>query len=764
MLSQWNTYSQIIEFVQKDTTLQKQVKETAELYIDKVLPPSERYYLELFDTCEKKKNFIEDTNENGENKNIEQFISEQITKLYRRVYGNKSNVDNFLYYKNGTKKIFCLPYLLFMGKTSRQLINQCLILKEMADGVISVYDTFNIMKRKNKTEAFKYLHREVYRQVQHFLYNSINSGDFFRIDDCNTSQLVEKILLFQKEESPIYINYQYILEYYKLAYEKSNGNEKRVSNLKNAVALYVLAFFAENILLIGDKCGQRGYAINPQRERIHGIDGLIELFDMVTFSNNVSLLKRSDSKENTSNLQKIMYLFENVIICPESTIEFRISDFSSVREYLYGLLSKDVPETISTNMLENWSHRNPVWFKTVSKILYLYVEGIYTMKKMDLNKLDLNEDKIGQDVFSQRWIKNINLNNGAHLLEVILMLGSDNDFISRRLQNIVNILSESDEGRKNAVKEFSSKYMEGKDRNTYITVEDLEKRFEEAIKFQDANGTKEKDIIAAMGMRKFFGDANIKKQMDEIIPILKGERETTILRNNENIKKWLIMLIYELEEKIYDAMRKSTNYTAHVKAENIDDFKKGLLELRNLAQTDTQDYKKILDIFEKVKVDGSKYMLDNQTLVRLYQQIKRTKKQLLCTDTEEGSASNLGELDSLKATLDKNLILMSDTPEKYIWLENYVFLLYTLRYFMNLFFAITFQEQKDAVAKKINSRDSFGSKIYEMLMTSVKSAVTKNAAEGREEYALYYMGNLLRTYFIEAGDEYIQQWRHDLNE
>lgn len=223
MLSQWETFHELTEYVQKETSLQKQVKETAELYIDKVLPPSERYYLELFDTCEKRRHFIENTNREGINRNIEQFISEQVSKLYKRVYGKEDRADNFLYYKNGTKKFFCLPYLLFMGNTSRQLTNQCFILQEMIDGIIGIYDASDTMKLKNRVE---YLHREVYKQVHHFLYNSINSGNILQMENVSTAELAERILLFQKEEFPIYIDYLYILECYKMNYEKTMEKEK----------------------------------------------------------------------------------------------------------------------------------------------------------------------------------------------------------------------------------------------------------------------------------------------------------------------------------------------------------------------------------------------------------------------------------------------------------------------------------------------------------------------------------------------------------
>lgn len=775
MLGQWDNYRQLIEYVQKDTALQKQVKETAELYIDKVLPPSERYYLELFDTCEKRRYFIENTDEKGENKNIEQFFSEQITKLYKRVYGKNTKEDNFLYYKKGVKKIFGLPYLLFMGNTSRQLTNQCFILEEMIDGIIEIYDKSDIMIKKNKQE---YLHREVYRQVEHFLYNSINAGNILKIDDISNSELIEKMLLYQKEEYAIYINYQYILEYYKMNSKGVRENERKLLVLKNSVALFMLAFFTENILLIGDDSGSKRYAINPERKKIHGIEDLIELFDIVTFSKNVSLLKKGDDKDDKFKLQTIMYLFEKVIIYPETAMEFSVSNFSSVREYLYGLLSKEAPYKIGVVLLESWSHKNPVWFRTVSKILYLYFEGIYTAEKLDLNKLDLNTERVGGDIFSQRWVENINLNDGAHLLDIILMLGSKSDYIYRRFQAIVRVIEEQAIEEPLRLSFDSAKYGTKTigENGSYITAADIEENFVEVIretyhiskiKSQYGNELEEKDIIAAIGIKRFlfkdqnFKDQNFKDQNEDLNRLLKDMGKERISPNNI-IKKWLTLTIYSLEEKIYDVLKSGANYIVL----DMDEFKENISDLCDLEKAhslgNVQVYRKLLDFCEKN--DKEQLYLENQLILRMYQQINRTRRNLIRIEDENIFIEISSSMDECIDLIENNLLLAAYDNKECFWIENYVFMLYTLRYFMDLFYAITFQEQKNKNIQRSNKENSFGNQMYQIMIPAVKSAVPENISGGKEKSTQYYLGNILRTYFIEAGNEYIEKWRHDLDE
>ena len=114
--------------------------------------------------------------------------------------------------------------------------------------------------------------------------------------------------------------------------------------------------------------------------------------------------------------------------------------------------------------------------------------------------------------------------------------------------------------------------------------------------------------------------------------------------------------------------------------------------------------------------------------------------------------------------IEKNLFLAAYDYKDCLWMENYVFMLYTLRYFMDLFYAITFQEQKNKNMQKSNNEKSFGNQMYQIMIPAVKSAVPENVSGGKEKSAQYYLGNILRTYFIEAGNEYIEKWRHNLDE
>lgn len=772
MVSQWDNYNQIREYVQRDTVLDQQVKETAKLYIDKVLPPSERYYLELFDTCEKRRGFIESTDIEGRNTTLEQFICKQIERLYTKIWDNKdsaSGKNNFLYYEKNSQKYFMTSYLLFMGNTSRQLANQCFILQELVDALLEIYRSVDNVD--DEEQKYVYLHRQVYRQIQHFLYNSINAGSIAHLEGINTGILVEKLLLFQKEQFPIYINYSYLLEYYRERSELSQENENRISVLKDTVSLFMLLFLAENILFIADSATDSKYAVNSGRKRIHGTDNFVELFDEITLNNDWSLIKRSEDRNDKNALKEILYLFEYVIIYPDKIVNFDINNFNSIREYLYNLSERQLINNVTKDMLQKWSHRNPKWFKTISEILYLSYEGVYTLHFKELKRIDLKREYLGNHKFVRNWIRNINLMDGTHLLKIILRLEEENQYLYNEFSGIINNISkwtDKDMRTVSIMRRTFSKLCELKG-ETYVDAFDIEENFQNIMieRYGEKcvlNNEKTLDMkfIASLGLRTVLKSEGYQEWRKILFNFGSDDISYKYLKN------WLEVIIDELQKRIYDMTRAEISYAVS----NVGNFKNAVSRLYNLENVygsgNVQNYKNIIEYCNDKEMEI--LPINAHLVMSLLQQINRTVKQFSRIEYERVNINVLDEMESCLVEINKNLLLAAYTAKYYEKIEEYVLLFYTLNYFTDLFYALLIYEEKAQIGFKLDGHsiyeeDSFGMQMYKEMLSVLNGKNPKNqkkSKNARKQY--YYLSELLRTYFIEAGDMYIKQWRSELDE
>lgn len=784
MLSQWDDYSDTWEYVKNDTPFECQVKETAELYIDKVLPPSERYYLELFDTCEKRRNFIENTDIEGKNTTLEQYIYKQIERLYAKIWTVQEKMQgeyNFLYYEKDSQRYFMTPYLLFMGNTSRQLANQCFILQELVDALLEIYEKADTIDGKEEKSA--YLHRQVYRQMQHFLYNSINAGCVLHLEGISSGSLVENLLLFQKEQFPVYVNYPYLLEYYRKRNALSRKNENRIATLKDTVALFMLLFFVENILFVADSAPEPQYAVNPERKRIHGTDDLVELFDEVTLNRNLSLIKRSEDRNDKNALKEMLYLFEHVLVYPDKIVNFDIKDFESVREYLYNLSDRQLITAVTREMLQKWSKRNPKWFKTVSQILYLSYEGIYTLHLKELKRLDLKKKYLGNHKFARKWINDINLTDGTHLLKIVLMMDDDLEENKKHLLNELTdiisrtyYLSSEEEIVKSSDARETFVELCGSERKRYVDIFKLEEKFDN-IMFQryrlkylsDKSNNKDSlnlEFIVSLGLRTVFSREQYK-DWKKLVLDLKNDND-----GYEYLKNWVESIIDEIQKRIYDIAQTELNYIIT----DVDTFEEAVSQISDLEKFygsgNTQGYKYILDYCDNKNSDL--LQINTHFVTSLYQQITRTAEQLGRIDYERANVGILAEVERHFKEIDESLLLAAQTGKQYEKLEEYLLMFYTLNYFTDVFYVMTIQQEKDQIGSKLDGhsfheKDSFGAQMYKQILDIIKGRISENPKQDKKERnrnqkQYYYLADLLRTYFIDAGDVYIKQWRNELDE
>ena len=119
-------------------------------------------------------------------------------------------------------------------------------------------------------------------------------------------------------------------------------------------------------------------------------------------------------------------------------------------------------------------------------------------------------------------------------------------------------------------------------------------------------------------------------------------------------------------------------------------------------------------------------------------------------------------------------MIAAQDEEQYEKMEEYLLMLHTLNYLTDMFYAMILQEEKNKMgsrldgyplnAKDSNEKELFGMQMYKQMIPSIKEASSNRLKSAKSVRIQYYLGNILKDYFIEAGDRYIKQWRHKSDE
>lgn len=340
------------------------------LYADKVLPPSSRYYLKTYETYEDKSMFIERVNYNEERREKsrpitlqEVFISE--IDRYLEAVGLSGNL-NFLM----DRERFIKAYFAFWGNTSRQLVNEALILHEFISRLISIDEFY---KREEYSQE-KYL-KSLYEGIYDFAYNSLTAMGNSELSVEEIKELLEELIVCKTGKWGIYLNYSYLREQAE-GILPGNGNlEKKIQQI---ISLSILLFFLENILVIESK--SKPNVTENRREKIHGRGILIDVLDQVTVPGE-SLVCKNQAKD----IKGFLLFYEKLLISPEMLMQFDLMKSRKVRNYLNKLSLDDMELN-----LQRCSRENPKWLRSIVKILYFANEGIYEIGKgqMMLRKLN----------------------------------------------------------------------------------------------------------------------------------------------------------------------------------------------------------------------------------------------------------------------------------------------------------------------------------------------------------------------------------------
>lgn len=356
---------------------QSDLKTKADLYLGKVLPPSSRYYLNTFDTCDKKQKFIENVceiNSMEEDIDLEKFLCDCINDLKNEK--NESH-KNFLYYNDQ----FIKTYLLFWGNTSRQLANECILIKELISCLKRV-DCFS----RNEDGIVS----EIYQQVYYFLYNTIITNVNINLTSEEITELINNIWCIQYDRYSLYIRYEYLNEYITYVADAD------MDQIELVIKLYVLLFFVENTLCVWHNVQRNGNLIKTREwHKIHGIKYLIQFLDQISTKNDEDDLSLIQYEKNSNNIEQIFYYYGWIMEEPEFLRSFDLSNYADTKIYI-DRVGKKRNFNITKKHILDWSEKNPKWFKSMVKISYMAFNEMYMWSSRDISRLNGNFSNILQ--------------------------------------------------------------------------------------------------------------------------------------------------------------------------------------------------------------------------------------------------------------------------------------------------------------------------------------------------------------------------------
>ena len=363
------------------------IHETPKRYGEKVLPPSCRYYLETFESIDKKKDFlVYDPESKDENDNdvytIQQYLIDEVDRYLKRL--GKKQEDNFVILQrednegaNKTKAPEFIPaYLLFWGTTSRQLTNEIFILNEFINRLVEIQDEFerngSVLNSNNKGIYC----RGIYQAVKDFAYTSlIASGNLVTSAD-EIKMLLEDLLIYDEENGGVYIDYLYLRDRAQQDYENRH-DENMGEGLKEAIMLFVLAYFIESILVIENKV--KGIN-NPDREKVHGMGLLVDVLDYFV-GTEYSLV----CKKLLDDVPTFLWYYGKLLDNPQIMLKFDLNVPRLVRSYF-----SVIPDYKIERKIVELYRTSPLWVNTITQMLYFANERIYNLTRKEVDVVRFN--------------------------------------------------------------------------------------------------------------------------------------------------------------------------------------------------------------------------------------------------------------------------------------------------------------------------------------------------------------------------------------
>lgn len=357
------------------------IHETPKRYGEKVLPPSCRYYLETFDSIEKKKGFIVDRHNGNTGQDemytIEEFLTNEINRYLAAIHLNKKN-NNFVTIINEDNKVdFIAAYLLFWGSTSRQLTNEVYILREFINRLIKINEK---KKAVSQYENYKtHYCRRIYQAIWDFAYTTLIVSGNVTLRSDEIKDLLNELLLYNEDNGGVYIDYLSLRERAERELDFS-FDTRHENELREYISLFVLAFFIENFLKLENLVNT--IEESEERKKVHGMGLLVDVLDYYC-GGEYSLV----CKKIVDDVPTFLWYYGKLLDQPQPLLNFHLSDPRVVRDYFATL-----PKYTIKNSVTELNRTSPVWVRTIAQILYFSNERIYNITRKEIDVIRFNRE------------------------------------------------------------------------------------------------------------------------------------------------------------------------------------------------------------------------------------------------------------------------------------------------------------------------------------------------------------------------------------
>lgn len=341
----------------------KKLRDTASLYMGKIMPVSSRYMLKTFEECNQKKVFL--LEDSGSRKqDMEYFFKKLVNNLIKNMSDGIEELEqasNFLYYNNN----FISVYLIFLGNTSRQIIDAQLVIKKF-------FDDLCLMNNKLKNDQIRrHQGEDLKEKIKKFITDILCTRGIYWGNSDEIVQMSENLIISKQGTADIYIDYMYLQQLFRSKLEEVQGNRTKEKDIiKKYISLFILMFFTENILLLINPL-LRKLGVHGRRRRIHGYQQLVKVLD----SEEESLIC---CEEESGNLSEFLYIYQNVLENYFSLVPFDKYNIADIRSYLY-MINDNMQITV--RRLEKYYWNNPKWFGTIIPMIWFVYKKTFLIDK-----------------------------------------------------------------------------------------------------------------------------------------------------------------------------------------------------------------------------------------------------------------------------------------------------------------------------------------------------------------------------------------------
>ena len=542
------------------------IHETPKRYGEKVLPPSCRYYLETFDSIEKKKGFIVDRHngDTGQDEmyTIEEFLTNEIDRYLKAIHLKKEK-NNFVIITNEDKKVdFIAAYLLFWGSTSRQLTNEVYILREFVNRLIKINEKKKAVSQ-NQNYRTHYC-RRIYQAIWDFAYTTLIVSGNVTLRSDEIKDLLNELLLYSEDNGGVYIDYLSLRERAEreLVFSLDTRHE---NELREYISLFVLAFFIENFLKLENLVNT--IEESEERKKVHGMGLLVDVLDYYC-GGEYSLV----CKKIMEDVPTFLWYYGKLLDQPQPLLNFRLSDPRVVRDYFATL-----PKYTIKNSIVELNRTSPVWVNTIAHILYFSNERIYNITRKEVDVIRFNrEDYYFYDLYytgqQQAILESV--------IDIVSMI-EDTNIYAKYMQLFKDIFLNPKESTYN----FSVDFKEGE------TIGELAQRMRKGVtedSFQHNCA-----VIGRKGSKQVFADNFGTAECSE-----------SLYKELQSIREEIMQIFYEFEwHKVYNL-------------DTVED------ELNELSIRDVLNLQEL-----KVSKDGEViWLINSRELHRLFNQIRNVSR------------------------------------------------------------------------------------------------------------------------------------------